>query len=59
MKKLKIFIACDTQSNTKLKQIIKETKTKHLDIGYKIGLEFFLSPSGRKIISKLSNAIAN
>ena len=55
MKKLKIFIACDTPSNTKLKHIIKETKTKYLDIGYKIGLEFFLSPSGRKIIAKLKN----
>ena len=53
MKKLKIFIACDVSSPKKLKQIIKKTQTKKLKIGYKIGLEFFLSPKGRATILKL------
>ena len=53
MKKLKIFIACDVSSPQKLKQIIKKTQTKKLKIGYKIGLEFFLSPKGRATILKL------
>ena len=53
MKKLKIFIACDVSSHKKLKQIIKKTQTKKLKIGYKIGLEFFLSPKGRATILKL------
>ena len=53
MKKTKIFIACDTSSSRKLNQIIKHTRTEKLKISYKIGLEFFLSPKGRKFISKL------
>ena len=53
MKKPKIFIACDTSSPKKLTQIIKQSKTNKLKISYKIGLEFFLSPTGRNFISKL------
>ena len=36
-----IFIACDTTSPKKIKKIISETNRSKLEIGYKIGLEFF------------------
>jgi orotidine-5'-phosphate decarboxylase len=55
MKKPKIFIACDTNNPKKLSQIINQTKTSELNICYKVGLEFFLSPKGRVFISKLKN----
>ena len=48
-----IFIACDTKSSKKILLIIKNSQTEYLKIGYKIGLEFFLSPNGRKFISKM------
>ena len=53
MNKKKIVIACDTISPLKLKKIINQSKTSSLNIGYKIGLELFLSPKGRSFISKL------
>ena len=53
MKKFKIFIACDTNDISIAKKIITQTKTKKLDIGYKFGLEFFYSKSGRQFISKI------
>ena len=53
MKKHNIFIACDTNNISKVLKIIKHTKTKKLNIGYKFGLEFFYSPKGRPFISKL------
>ena len=49
----RIFIACDTKSSKKILLIIKNSQTEYLKIGYKIGLEFFLSPNGRKFISKM------
>ena len=55
MKKPKIFIACDTAKLEEIKKIIKNTNTNKLDIGYKFGLEFFLSIKGRNFISKLKN----
>ena len=55
MKKPKIFIACDTNNLTEIKKIINHTRTTKLDIGYKFGLEFFLTIHGRKFISKLKN----
>ena len=55
MNKSKIFIACDTANPKKLNQIINKTQSKNLKICYKIGLEFFFSPKGRSIISKLKN----
>jgi len=55
MKKPKIFIACDTAKLELIKKIIKNTNTDKLDIGYKFGLEFFLSIKGRNFISKLKN----
>ena len=53
MIKQKIFIACDTTSPRKLRQIINQSKTNKIKIGYKIGLELFLSPKGRGFVSKL------
>ena len=53
MKKPKIFIACDASEPKKIKEIIKYTKTNKLNIGYKFGLEFFLTVRGRNFISKL------
>ena len=55
MKKLKIFIACDTSSVTKVKKIISQTQSSKIKIGYKFGLEFMNSKNGRKYISKLKN----
>jgi len=53
MNKPKIFIACDTTNPKKLNDIINFSQTNKLKIGYKIGLEFFLSPNGRIFLSKL------
>ena len=55
--KIKIFIACDTTSVSKVKEIIKNTQTSKLKIGYKFGLEFLNSKNGRKFVSKLKNQI--
>ena len=51
----KIFIACDTTNLNKVRKIIKYTTSKKLKIGYKFGLEFFYSKSGRSFLSKISN----
>ena len=48
-----IFVACDTTNLDQIRKIIKETKTKKLNIGYKFGLEFFYSKSGRSFLSKI------
>ena len=53
----KIFIACDTTDLSKVRKLIKETKTKKLKIGYKFGLEFINSKKGRAFVSKLKNKI--
>ena len=42
----KIFVACDTTSTTKAKEIIRKTQTSKLKIGYKFGLEFLNSKMG-------------
>jgi len=57
MKKNKIFIACDTSSTSKVKEIIKQSKSTKIKIGYKFGLEFMNSKNGRKFVSKLKNKI--
>ena len=57
MKKLKIFIACDTTDLTKVKKIIAQSKTNKIKIGYKFGLEFMNSKKGRQFVSKLRNKI--
>jgi orotidine-5'-phosphate decarboxylase len=54
MSKPKIFIACDTSDPKKLDKIIRQSRTTKLQISYKIGLEFFLSPKGRNFVSKLN-----
>ena len=53
MKKSKIFIACDSTSVSKIKEIIKKTKNSKLKIGYKFGLEFLNSKQGRIFLSTL------
>ena len=55
MKKHKIFIACDSARTSEIKKIISDSKTNKLNIGYKIGLEFFFTANGRKFVSKLKN----
>ena len=57
MKKIKIFIACDTTNISKVKKIISQTENNKLKIGYKFGIEFLNSKNGRKFISKLKNKI--
>ena len=57
MKKIKIFIACDTTNLTKVKKIISQSKTNEIKIGYKFGLEFMNSKNGRKFISSLKGKI--
>ena len=57
MKKNKIFVACDTNNIAKVKDIIKQTQSSKLKIGYKFGLEFLNSKNGRNFISKLKNKI--
>tara|TARA_A100001011_G_C14228033_1_gene807488 strand:+ start:166 stop:837 length:672 start_codon:yes stop_codon:yes gene_type:complete len=52
-----IFIACDTNSVSKVKKIIKYTRSKTLKVGYKFGLEFLNSKNGRKFVSKLKKKI--
>ena len=57
MKKNKIFIACDTNNISKVKDIIKKTQTPKLKIGYKFGLEFLNSKNGRSFLSSLKSKI--
>jgi len=56
-KKLKIFIACDTNKISEVRKIIKYTKTQKLKIGYKFGLEFLNSKNGRSFLSKIKNQL--
>ena len=49
----KIFVACDTTNINKIRKIIYYTQSKKLKIGYKFGLEFFYSKSGRSFLSKM------
>ncbi len=57
MKKNKIFVACDSTNILKIKKIIKETQKKKIQVGYKFGLEFLNSKSGRSFLTKLKNKI--
>ena len=57
MKNNKIFIACDSNKLSKIKEIIRKTNISNLKIGYKFGLEFLNSKKGRLFISKLKNKI--
>ena len=53
--KPKIFIACDTTNQKKIKKIIKESKNTKVKFGYKFGLEFLNSKHGRKFVANLKN----
>ena len=53
----KIFIACDTNSISKVRNIINLTNTKKLKIGYKFGLEFLNSKDGRLFVSKIKKKL--
>ena len=55
--KNKIFIACDTTSIKKIKNILKNSKSNKLKIGYKFGLEFLNSKNGRNFIRNLKKQI--
>ena len=57
MRKIKIFIACDSTNVLKIKKIIRLTKTDKVIVGYKFGLEFLNSKKGRSFISKIKNKI--
>ena len=57
MKKIKIFVACDSTNISKIKKIIKETQNSKLMFGYKFGLEFLNSKNGRIFLSNLKNKI--
>ena len=55
--KPKIFIACDTTNQKKIKKIIKESQSSKVKFGYKFGLEFLNSKNGRKFVANLKNKI--
>ncbi len=55
MKNRKIIVACDTSNLKSVKKIIKQTKTKRLEIIPKFGLQFFFSKNGRKFLEKFGN----
>ena len=53
--KNKIFIACDTSKIKKIREIISKTKNSKIKVGYKFGLEFLNSKTGRAYVSKIKN----
>ena len=57
MTKNKIFVACDSNNISKVKKIISKTQNSKIKVGYKFGLEFLNSKSGRTFLSKLKNKI--
>ena len=57
MKNYKIFIACDTTNQKKVRHIIANTKNSKIQIGYKFGLEFINSKNGRNFLSQLKKKI--
>ena len=57
MRKNKLFVACDSTNISKVKNIISKTQNSKIKVGYKIGLEFLNSKSGRTFLSKLKNKI--
>ena len=57
MKKPKIFIACDTTNQKKVRHIIAKTKNSKIQIGYKFGLEFINSKNGRNFLPQLKKKI--
>ena len=57
MRMNKVFVACDTTNILKVRKIIDKTQNSQIKIGYKFGLEFLNSKSGRPFLSKLKNKI--
>tara|TARA_B100001248_G_scaffold60669_1_gene41738 strand:- start:1182 stop:1856 length:675 start_codon:yes stop_codon:yes gene_type:complete len=57
MKKVKIFIACDTTDLKRIKKIIKDSSVPEINFGYKFGLEFLNSKYGRNFLIGLKNKI--
>ena len=57
MRKNKIFVACDSTNISKIKKIISKTQNSKIKVGYKFGLEFLNSKSGRLFLSKLKKKI--
>ena len=55
MRMNKVFVACDTTNISKVRKIIDKTQNSQIKIGYKFGLEFLNSKSGRPFLSKLKN----
>ena len=55
MKNKTIFVACDSSSIKKIKNIISQTKTNKLKIIPKFGIQFFYSKQGRKFLEKIKN----
>ena len=55
MRMNKVFVACDTTNILKVRKIIDKTQNSQIKIGYKFGLEFLNSKSGRPFLSKLKN----
>ena len=55
--KNKIFVACDSNNISKVKEIISKTQSSQIKVGYKFGLEFLNSKNGRNFLSKLKNKI--
>ncbi len=52
MKNRTIFLACDTSNLNQINKILKNIKTKKLEIIPKFGLQFFYSKNGRKFLEK-------
>jgi len=50
------FIACDSIKIKEVKNIIRKTQIKNLNIGYKFGLGFFYSKKGRDFVSKIDKS---
>ena len=50
MKHKIIFVACDTSNLSKIKKIVKQTKTNKLKVIPKFGLQLFYSKNGRKFL---------
>ena len=56
-KKPKIFIACDTSKISVIKNIIYQSQTNKLEIGFKFGLEFFILKMDVILYQKLKGKI--
>jgi len=57
MNNKKIFVACDSTSLPKAREIIKKTHNTKIKIGYKFGLEFLNSKNGRNFLKRLKYKI--